>query len=439
MRQRCYSLLIISTPTMSSLSPSASSPSSLSHAQIASLTTRLTTAKTLAFSRLSSDERQLILRYSALSDIPLPSRTPSIIRYCTARTQLLSHIRLYDLPVTSLLSSNNSTSSSSSSPPCTTLSSSTSLNLVIPPPPPFPISPATLPSPFTPVPSTTIDGFDLHDPRTQRRIRRSNLHVSSYSAPSPSPPCSDPPLSPPPLLSSSAITFPPLLPSPLHSSIHTFPPSSSLAITPSPPLTTLPAVLPRVLSIHLPSADSALSSSASHTMAHSTTPSSPPSFSFTPPIPPAATDIAPSSTPLLPLPLSTATPPTSNTLTIPPYTTPSYPSPSYPPPHSSSAFPLHNSHQSLLPTPTTDILQPDPTHITTDEIQRETHTSGILRTEFLNFPRIPDNQLTERLVTSLLERLAKQLSVDSSHSQNCREAQCIRTLRSSFHWRRLAL
>ena len=86
-----------------------------------------------------------------------------------------------------------------------------------------------------------------------------------------------------------------------------------------------------------------------------------------------------------------------------------------------------------------DILQPDPTHITTDEIQRETHTSGILRTEFTNFPRIPDHQLNERLVTSLLERLAQQLSIDSAHTSNCREAQCIRNLRTSFHWRRLAL
>ena len=98
---------------------------------------------------------------------------------------------------------------------------------------------------------------------------------------------------------------------------------------------------------------------------------------------------------------------------------------------------VRNTHPNTMAN--TDMLQPDPTHISTDEIQQEADTSGILRTEFNNFPRIPNNQLNERLVLSLLERIATQLAKDSSHTQNCREAECIRTLRNAFNWRRLAL
>ena len=87
----------------------------------------------------------------------------------------------------------------------------------------------------------------------------------------------------------------------------------------------------------------------------------------------------------------------------------------------------------------TEIFQPDPTHITTEKIQQEADTSGILRAEFNNFPRIPNNQLNERLVSSLLEHIAKQLARDSTHIQNCREAECIRALRNAFYWHRLAL
>ena len=102
-----------------------------------------------------------------------------------------------------------------------------------------------------------------------------------------------------------------------------------------------------------------------------------------------------------------------------------------------TAVHTRNTHSTTMAN--TDMLQPDPTHISTDEIQQEADTSGILRTEFNNFPRIPNNQLNERLVLSLLERIATQLARDSSHTQNCREAECIRTLRNAFNWRRLAL
>ena len=168
-------------------------------------------------------------------------------------------------------------------------------------------------------------------------------------------------------------------------------------------------------------------------MAHSSSTSHSTPFSFTTPNPSPSND-HPHLSSLPPLHHTSSTSPLPS-VTPPMASTPAYPS--FPTP--APVLPLNTSQQSLSSPPPPDILQPDPTHITTDKIQRETHTSGILRTEFTNFPRIPDYQLNERLVTSLLEHLAQQLSIDSAHTSNCREAQCIRNLRTSFHWRRLAL
>ena len=251
---------------------------------------------------------------------------------------------------------------------------------------------------------------DSPDARTLRRLRHQHPH--------------------PPLLSHST---PPLSNSPTSRTatpLFTSLPQSATQY-PSPPLLPqrLPSVIPSSLTFPTPPSHS----SSVPTMAHFSHSASPSSFSFSTP-PPARPDTT--SSPVTPTVSSTTFPiQNSSSPPLPPPSTPNYPSlPSQPP-----LFPLHQSHHSISPPTPFDILQPDPSHITTDEIQHETHTSGILRTEFNNFPRIPDNQLTERLVTSLLERIAKQLSIDSSHNQNCREAQCIRMLRTSFNWRRLAL
>ena len=60
---------------------------------------------------------------------------------------------------------------------------------------------------------------------------------------------------------------------------------------------------------------------------------------------------------------------------------------------------VHTRNTHSITMANTDMLQPDPTHISTDEIQQEADTSGILRTEFNNFPRIPNNptQRTSRI------------------------------------------
>ena len=82
-------------------------------------------------------------------------------------------------------------------------------------------------------------------------------------------------------------------------------------------------------------------------------------------------------------------------------------------------------------------FQPDTTPATFDDITHETNTSTIPLAELRQFPTIPDNQLTERLVRNLLDRLVTLYNQDSSREIPCREATCIRKLSSSFHWRKL--
>ena len=341
--------------------------------------------KAIALANLTYCERQLTRQHSSLSTIPLSSHTTPLKRFYYIRTRISTLLQA---------SSVTSLSMSSHSPTMSSLSSS------VPPPPVGETPPSLLPSPQSP----SSVSLPQPDSRTLRRLRREHRHHSNN------------------LLSQS---FPPprsSSPSPSRL-LPTIPPVDY----PSPPLTPshqLPAIVPSSLVIP--------PSSSSVTMAHSSSSSHSSPFSFAAPHPSSSTDHSH---------LSSAPPPhhTSST-SPPPSTTPIASTPAYPMfPTPSNLPPLNQSQQSLSPPPPHDILQPDPTHITTDEIQRETHTSGILRTEFTNFPRIPDHQLNERLVTSLLERLAQQLSIDSAHTSNCREAQCIRNLRTSFHWRRLAL
>ena len=349
--------------------------------------------KTAAYRELSSSDIQLTQRYPLLSDIPISQQTPSLIRFYSLINRTLIHIHDSNLPPIPSLSFYAMSSSSFPSPPSPLHSSSSSSEP----------SPTTAP----PLPSVVSDS---PDPRTLRRLRRQNPQppLLSHSTP----PSTNSPLS--------------RVATPLFSSL-----PQSTTQYPSPPLLPqrLPSVIPSPLTFPPPPSNS----SSVPTMAHFSHSASPSSFSFSTP-PPARLDTT--SSPVTPTVSSTTFPiQNSSSPPLPPPSTPNYPSLSSQPP----LFPLHQSHHSVSPPTPFDILQPDPSHITTDEIQHETHTSGILRTEFTNFPRIPDNQLTERLVTSLLERIAKQLSIDSSHNQNCREAQCIRMLRTSFHWRRLAL
>ena len=369
-----------------SSSPSSSfsfTPGALTHLR------RLLSDKTIAFRALSSTEIQLTQRYSQLSDIPNSQQTPPLIHFYSLITRILTHIHNSNLPSIPSLSfytmSSSSVPSSSSPPhpPLTSVSSPTNV------PPLLPLT------------------DDSTDSRTLRRLRRQQPQHTSLSHSTPS----------------SVPSLSPHINTPLFSSL-----PQSTPRYPSPPL--LPQRLPLVnpSSLSIPS-----QSSSDFTMANFSHSSSPSSFSFSTP-PPARTDPLPS--PNIQTSSTTTFPITNHpSPPLPPPSTPNYPSLNTQQP----LFPLHHSHHSVNQPTTFDILQPDPSHITTDEIQHETHTSGILRTEFNNFPRIPDNQLTERLVTSLLERLAKQLSIDSTHSQNCREAQCIRMLRTSFNWRRLAL
>ena len=363
---------------------SSPSPSLRPSSHVLTILTHLLAEKSLAFASLSYSERQLTKQCHSISDVPILSRTPSVISYNLLIQRILTHIHYHYLsPVPSLsfhVMSSSSHSSSSSS--------------VLPPP--------RTSSPSHSSSSSLLPLLHHDDPRTLRRLHRQTLLSTddnlSRSAPPPS--CSPP-------FSSATTPFPP--------------PAVPRSEYPSPPLLPhyLPAITPSPLTV--PS----ISSSLPVTMAHPTDPSSSSSFSFSTP---RLSSVSPSHpAPFHDTSLSTSPvfPPPSSTPTDP------LPSSSQQPP----LLPLHTSQESNPSYHTPDVLQPDPTHITTDEIQRETHTSGILRTEFTNFPRISDNQLTERLVTSLLEHLAKQLSIDSSHTQNCREAQCIRTLRTSFHWR----
>ena len=337
--------------------------------------------QTIAFVTLSYNDRQLTRQFPLYSDIPLSSRTPSFLRYYRLVTRILTHIQRHHLSIPSFLSFHAMSSSSSLS--CSPL-----------PLPPDVHDSSSSTSPLLPTPLESTS-----DPRTLRRLRRQRDTLSTLVSSS----------------SSSTLTPPPPPLTPRFSDL----PVSNYPSPPTPPQL-LPPVIPSTL--NLPSPAPFVSSSS--TMAP---------FPSTPSHIPSSASTEPYTFPPIHSTSSSLPPVTSNH----PFTpiTPNYPTSHSPP----SLLPFHPPPPPLVPSSLPDTLQPDPTHITTDEIQRETHTSGILRTEFTNFPRIPDNQLTERLVTSLLERLAKQLSIDSSHAQNCREAQCIRMLRTSFHWRRLAL
>ena len=100
--------------------------------------------------------------------------------------------------------------------------------------------------------------------------------------------------------------------------------------------------------------------------------------------------------------------------------------------------PTHSPSKHYTTMAPSNPFQPDPTPATFDDIIHETPTSTISLTELRQFPTIPDNQLTERLVRNLLDRLVTLFSQDSSRDTPCREAACIRKLSSSFHWRKLA-
>ena len=337
--------------------------------------------KAIAFATLTYDERQLTRQHTTLSAIPLHSQSIALKRYYFILTRISTLLNSSSSPL--IDSSSHSAAMSPSFSP-------------IPPPPTGDTPPSLLPSPLSP-PSTIPSHPDSRTLRRIRREQRQNSHTSlSQSFPHPS--SLSPLPSPSPLL-----TTPPIVkyPSPPHRPSHQ-----------------LPTVVPSTLVIP--------PSSSPVTMAHSSsTPHSTP-FSFTTPNPSSSAD-HPHLSSLPPLHHTSSTSPLPS-VTPPMASTPAYPS--FPTP--TPVLPLNTSQQSLTPPPPQDILQPDPTHITTDEIQRETHTSGILRTEFTNFPRIPDHQLNERLVTSLLERLAQQLSIDSAHTSNCREAQCIRNFTYFF-------
>ena len=99
--------------------------------------------------------------------------------------------------------------------------------------------------------------------------------------------------------------------------------------------------------------------------------------------------------------------------------------------------PTHSPRKHSITMAPTNPFQPDATPATFDDIIHETHTSTVTAAELRQFPTIPDNQLNERLVRNLLDRLVTLYSQDSSREIPCREATCIRKLSSSFHWRKL--